>query len=217
MSSEQITSHHNRGVEPGEILTPCRDQFDALEPPMLVERYRAGAQRLDMRALELTDEQLDRWFDPARGLGGWSCRALLTHLMDSESLFAARLRRMIVEDNPVFENFDEHAYLDSRFSRPSADSLLMPAGALVASVYTTRQTTATWLVQLAPADWERRGMSPALGEVTARQILVYAAWHIEHHAAFLNAKLADMLGPAPEPTAGGCGGGCTCAHGSDPK
>ena len=36
----------------------------------------------------------------------------------------------------------------------------------------------------------------------------YLTWHLEHHAAYLRAKLDAMLGPAPEPEpapAGGCG------------
>ena len=215
MTSKQTTSRPDPGVPQPRVKTPCRDQFETLDPPLLVDRYRAGVMLIETRVLEMPDEQLDRWFDPAFGLGRWSCRALLTHLMDSEMLFAMRLRRTITETHPVFENWDEDAFLDSRFSRPGGNSLMMPVGALVASVYTTRQTTATWLVQLVPEDWERRCMTPSLGETTLRQLLAYAAWHLEHHAAFLSAKLAEILGPAddqPVRSGGGCGGGCTCSH-----
>ncbi|HHN77450.1 MAG TPA: hypothetical protein ENK11_02080, partial [Phycisphaerales bacterium] len=89
-------------------------------------------------------------------------------------------------------------------------ALLMPAGALLASIYTTRQTTATWLVQCTPQDWNRRALAPETGETTARQILEYAAWHLEHHAAFLIAKLDTILGPAPDPQPQACGRACRC-------
>ncbi|USN99076.1 MAG: DinB family protein [Phycisphaeraceae bacterium] len=208
MTTEQTTS---RAESP--VRTPCVDQFASLGPARLVDRYRAGVHVLDMRVVELHDEQLDRPFDPARGLGLWSCRALLTHVMDAEMLYAMRLRRTIVEDAPVFENWDEQAFIASRLSAPGPDSLLMPAGALLASIYTTRQANATWLVQLGPDDWTRRAMTPVMGEADAHRLLVYAAWHLEHHGAYLNAKIVDMLGPAPEaPAHGGCGSGCCCSH-----
>lgn len=207
MATEQTSSPSDPDTSPHG---PCRDFFDRADPPVLVDHYRAGTSRLDMRVVELTDADLDRAFDPPAGR--WSCRTLLTHLMDTEMLFTMRLRRMLAEDNPVFEPWDEHAFLNSRFCRPGADSLLMPAGALLASVYTTRQTTATWLVQLSPDDWDRRALTPVNGEATTRAIVAYACWHLEHHASYLGAKLDTLLGPAPDRPAGGCGAGCGCGH-----
>ncbi len=208
MTSEQTTSPANTENQPTPH-PPCRESFAALDPPALIDRYRAGTSRLDMRAVELPDHDLDRPFSPPAGR--WSCRTLLTHLMDTEILFTTRLRRIFAEENPVFENFDEQAFIGSRFCRPGPDALMMPAGALLASIYTTRQTTATWLVQCTPQDWNRRALSPTTGETTARQILEHAAWHLEHHAAFLNAKLDTILGPAPDPQPQACGQGCRCA------
>ncbi len=213
MASEQTTSPNDpaahAGGHPGP-RPPCRDSFDRLQPPALVDRYRAGIGRIDMRVAECSDADLDRVFAPP--FGSWSCRALLTHLMDTEMLYAMRLRRIFAEDNPVFEPWDGRAFLDSRFCRPGPDALMMPAGALLASIYTTRQTTATWLVQCSPEDWNRRALCPVAGETTAREILARAAWHLEHHAAFLNAKIELLIGPATEPPVGSCGEGCCCAR-----
>jgi hypothetical protein len=204
MPTEQPTSR---------VRPVSREHFDAIEPANLVERYRAGPQRLDPRVFELTDDRLDRVFGPEEGVGLWSCRALLTHLMDTELLYVMRLRRAIAEDCPVFENFDERAFLDSRLSRPGPESLLLPPGAAVAMVHTARQATAVMLMQLTPEDWERRAMNPYLGESTIREMVAYICWHFEHHSAFLSAKTTAMLGPAPEcedRARGGCGAGCTC-------
>lgn len=196
------------------VLAPCLDVFEALSPHGVVERFRAGLAALDPRVLEMSDEQADRWFEPAEGVGQWSCRALLTHLMDADVLYTMRLRRTLAEEAPVFENWDEHAFLDSRLCRPGESSLLMPTGALVATLHTLRQTLATVLVQLSEDDWERKAMNPYLGEVTMLQMLRYVSWHLEHHAAFMNAKVNLVLGPREETAGeqwGGCGEGCACA------
>jgi hypothetical protein len=221
MTTEQTTSH---AATPGgdseasisSVHPPCRDLFDRLTPHGLIERYRLAVQHLDPRVLDLDDTGLDRWFGPEEGVGSWSCRALLTHLMDTELLFTMRIRRVLAEDCPVFENWDEQAFLDSRLSRPGPEALLMPPGALIASAHTLRQTLATVLVQLTDADWERPAMSAYLGEVTLRRLIAYACWHFEHHAAFLGGKVTHLLGPAPEGEGwGGCGEGCSCAGSKD--
>ena len=197
----------------GGVMAPCRDVFDALGPHAVVERYRNGLAALDPRVLDMPDEQADRWFEQSEGVGLWSSRALLTNLMDAETLYAMRLRRTLAEENPVFENWDEHAFLDSRLSRPGADSLLMPCGACVAMLHTMRQTMATVLVQLTDEDWDRRAMNPYLGEVTMLEMVRYTTWHLEHHAAYLNAKVTLLLGPAQagDESFAGCGEGCACA------
>jgi hypothetical protein len=197
---------------PAPVQAPCREIFDGMAAHQVVERFRNGLAAIDPRVLEMPDDQADAWFGDSDGVGLWSCRALLTHLMDAEILYAMRLRRTIAEDNPVFENWDEHAFLDSRLCRPGDRSLLMPTGALVATIHTLRQTLATVLVQLDDEDWERRAMNPFLGEVSLLDMVRHACWHLEHHAAYLNAKVTRLLGPAmgADSKWGGCGEGCAC-------
>ncbi len=209
----RMTTHPTSSDETGPIPAPCPEVFESLPPHGVVERFRNALAAIDPRVLEMPDEQADRWFAPEENLGRWSCRALLTHLMDADILYAMRLRRTIAEDNPVFENWDEEAFLSSRLCTPGDRSLLMPVGALVATIHTLRQTLGTVLVQLDDADWSRRAMNPHLGEVTLIEMLRHVCWHFEHHAAYLNAKVERLLGPASEGASGwgGCGEGCTCA------
>jgi len=176
-------------------------------------RARSGVDRLDTRCLRVADDVLDRWYEPGEGVGLWSVRALLTHLMDVETLLGMRIRRMIAEDNPVFENWDEEGFIRSRLSRPGPDSALMPAGACVAVIHTLRQANAAVMIQLDEADWDRRALSPSLGETTLRAQYAYLVWHFEHHDVFLRAQLALVLGHGEEtaqPASGGCGAGCAC-------
>jgi len=200
------------------VTSPCFELFEGLAAHELIGRYRSGVERIDPRVLDLPDEALDRPFAADSGVGTWSSRALVIHLMDVELLNTMRLRRTIVEDSPVLEPWDEHAFLDSRLSVASPDALLMPAGACLAVLHTLRQTNATVLVQLSDADWNRRAMTPLQGETTFRAMMNYLTWHLEHHAAFLRGKLDALLGPAPRPEpiqAGGCGAGCACVGKAD--
>lgn len=215
MTTEQTASRPLPGDPNRAITPPCLDIFDGLDTHALVDRFRAGVGRLDPRVLDLADGDLDRPWAPEAGVGEWSCRSLLTHLMDTELLFTMRIRRTIAEDCPVFEPWDEDAFERSRLSRPGPEALLMPAGALVAASHTLRQTLATVLVQLTGGDWERRALHPHRGEMTLRGLVAYACWHFEHHAVYLNAKLDALLGPVSgaEASGQGCGAGCSCVGG----
>ena len=187
--------------------------------------YRTTLERMDPRAFELEPEHLDRMFSPDEHVGRWSCRGLLTHLLDAEIVYAHRMRRTLAEQAPVFEDFDHEAFLDDRVSgmppRNAAEGgpFLLPAGAVVASIHTLRQTMTAMLFQLDEADWNRRAMHPDRGQVIFRDLLNIAAWHTEYHGLYLNAKVQLMLGPPPAKEAcedhagkpGGCGSGCGCA------
>lgn len=227
MTTSEVPSSASTSPSISDVVS--RDEIFALETHDLIHRFRLAIESLDPRAFEMDDALLDRVWPADEGVGSWTCRALVCHLFDTDLLFHARLRRTLVEEAPVFEFFDEHAYLASPlYGSPSADGsrdgVRLPIGAMVASVHTLRQTLAAGLYQLSEADWHRKAMSPSAGEMSFREILVYATWHFEHHAAFLNAKIERMIGPRPEPVAaacdnpegakpGGCGSGCGCASG----
>ncbi len=200
---------------PGE--TCCKDHALGDAPPSdadlvamaqlsttdLVARYRWGVEHFDARLFHLTPEQLDRQFDPALGL--WSCRELVGHLADAELAFTQRVRQAIAEDNPTFANWDEHAHIDSGiYTRTKV-------GGYVATIYTLRVWTGELLETLAPDQWLRFGTHPQRGQLTCRNVIEYATWHLERHAWFLNKKMLNILGPLPEQPSGECRAGeCAC-------
>lgn len=179
-------------------------QFAAAPTAELIEMFARGANRLSRRVLELDDAQLDTFFRPEAGVGRWSCRVLVGHLADADLAFVHRMRRIAAEDGPVLAPFDEDAFIDGRLydphlapagSSPGNDRPLPVAGS-VAVIHTVRLWTADWLRTLADSAFARRGLHPQRGELTLRDILVYACWHVENHAWFLDRKLDRLLGPA---------------------
>lgn len=181
------------------------DAMAQLSTTELIARYRWGVEHFDARLFQLTPEQLDRRFDPADALGLWSCRELVGHLADAELAYTQRIRQTTAEDNPIFANWDEHAYIDSGLYARTKP------GGFVATVYTLRVWTGELLETLDDAQWARKGMHPQRGAFTCRRVVEFATWHLERHAWFLNQKMLAMLGPMPEQPEGGCCQGSACA------
>lgn len=178
---------------------PQLDEFLALPIPALVARFAVGVENFDRRVVTLTDDQLDMAFLPDSGpnLGRWPVRVLLGHLADAELAFIQRMRRIVAEERPILQSWDENAFIDSglygtdRTPREHRQSI----GAFIGTIFTLRKWTAEWLRSLEPSAFSRVGLHTERGEQSLKTILVYDTWHLEHHAAFLNAKVVRFLGP----------------------
>jgi hypothetical protein len=203
--------------------TASRAQLAALETYELLARYRRGVENFSPRIFDLTDDQLDMAFLPdvaeQHGTGRWPARVLLGHLADAELVCTHRIRRVACEESPLLEYWDEDAFIDAGIyagiGAPPPDGRAAslntaapdPAG-FVATIHTLRQWTAQWLGALNDSAWERRGMHAHDGPMTLKDLVAFAAWHLEHHSRFLSAKLDRLLGPAP--IEDGCGANCAC-------
>lgn len=185
-----------------------------LDTDTLLSRMLIGLERFDPRVVELDNEQVSQaWLEDA-GVGTWPIRVLIGHLADCELVLSHRCRRIIAEDNPTLNLWDEHAFIDGGlYGCTDGSNLLPPMGGDLAMIHTTRSWSIAMLMQLTDEQWNRQGMHPTNGPVTVRQITNQNCWHLERHAHFLNAKVAKLLGPIPEKTGccGGGGGGCGCS------
>ncbi len=179
--------------------SPSMEVFRALPCAALVARMKRGVECFDRRVLALPDAQLDMAFlpDAPGNLGRWPCRVLLGHVADADLAFVHRLRRVVGEDQPVFSMWDENAFIDAGLygtDSPDNPGSKQPVAAFVATIHTLRQWTCEWLDTLPETAWSRRGLHPERGEQTLRRIAEYMTWHLEHHAWFLNRKVARLAG-----------------------
>ena len=110
----------------------------------LIERYRDGYGEV-RRALDgCTAEELDRRPAP----GAWTAREIVHHLGDSEMTSAIRLRRLIAEDGPLIQGYDQEEYARRLFyDRPIEASL--------AAFRAARESTAEILDRLTAEQWQR--------------------------------------------------------------
>jgi hypothetical protein len=173
---------------------PERSSLAAWPSAKLVERFKIGVENFDRRVFELDDAQLDTAFLPEAGVGRWPCRVLLGHLADAELLFVSRMRKVVGEERPILAMWDEEAFIDHGMYGTPQTGPGHPIGAFIATVHTLRQWHAGWLLTLGEQAWAREGLHPQKGPQTLRTILEYDVWHVEHHARYLNMKVARLLG-----------------------
>lgn len=199
------------------LIIPDLAEIQALDHQALLARTRYGVEHFDPRVFELDDDQLDTAWMPDAGVGRWPIRVLLGHLADAEIVNAHRVRRAFGEDRPTLAVWDEDSFIDSGlYGCTDATGFRPPIGGDVAAIHTTRSWMVAMLFQLEDHHWHRQAMHPERGPISIRDIADYNCWHLENHAAYLNAKVAKFLGPAPLPescSSSGCDRpGCACVQ-----
>ncbi len=182
---------------PPHAIGPTVAEFRELAIPRLIERYRTGSSLIQRRVLDLTDEQLDTFFLPDVSIGRWSCRVLLGHIADADLVNAHRMRRIVAEDFPVLSLWDENAFIDAGLYGGPRGGADKPVAGFVAIIHAIRMWSAEWLTTLDGEQLARAALHPERGPTSVLDVLVYGAWHLEHHIAYLNLKLDRLLGPAP--------------------
>ena len=135
-----------------------------------IERYKDGYRAVAEALAGATDAELD-----AHLPGKWSAREIVHHLADSEMTSAIRLRRLIAEDKPAINGYDEAEYaLRLHYDRPIATSL--------EAFKLARQTTAEILDRMTEAEWTREGTHPEHGRYGVDTWLEIYAKHAHNHA-----------------------------------
>src|SRR5688572_3969864 len=81
----------------------------------LIEHYEAGGAKLSLAIRGLTREDLLCVPPAEANVGRWSIQQVVIHCMDSELVSAARLKRMIAEDNPTLIGYDENKFAANLF------------------------------------------------------------------------------------------------------
>ena len=148
----------------------------------LIAKYAAGYDEVN--------KALDAF--PADSLGAhpipgkWSAREIVHHLGDSETTAAFRIRRLLVEKNPVIEGYDE-----AEFARKLKYNERDMAPALEA-FRLARITTRQVLALMSEDDWSREGTHTESGRYTAETWLASYAKHAHDHAAQIQ-RLKDTL------------------------
>jgi hypothetical protein len=118
--------------------------------------------------------------------GKWSACEIIHHLADSESTAAIRLRKLLVEDSPTIEGYDEAKFAvrlkyNEREIEPALDAFRA-----------ARATTAQLLNLISEDDWRREGYHSESGKYGAEEWLRIYAAHAHDHAGQIR-KLRSAL------------------------
>ena len=134
-------------------------------------RYRTGFAAVQDALRGATDTELDR--DP--GGGEWTARQVAHHLADSEAMAYIRLRRLVAEDQPVIQAYDEPEWARRlHYDRPIEPSL--------AVLRAVRDASLQLLERLTAEEWQRGGTHTESGPYSVDDWLSIYSEHSHDHA-----------------------------------
>lgn len=138
----------------------------------LIDRYAAGYDEV-VRAL---DGFPDGALTAHPIAGKWSAAEIIHHLADSEMTSAIRLRRLLTDENPVIQGYDQDLFAsvfkyNEREIAPSLDAFRA-----------ARETTVQILRRMSDDEWNRKGTHTESGEYSVDDWLEIYAAHAHGHA-----------------------------------
>ena len=127
----------------------------------------------------------DTWTESPDVAGGWRPRDVVGHLITGEQTDWLTRTRLILDEGAArpFQRFERFAMLE-RDAGASLDELVEHFGGL------REANLAALRALVTDADLDRRGLHPALGEVTLRELLASWAVHDLDHIGQIYAGLA---------------------------
>ena len=116
----------------------------------------------------------------------WSACEIAHHLADSETVSGIRLKKLLVEDHPLIQSYDQDAFAarlnyNARKIGPALDAFRC-----------ARANTAQLLDSMSEEDWKREGTHSESGSYTADDWLRIYAEHAHNHAAQIR-RLKEFL------------------------
>jgi hypothetical protein len=118
--------------------------------------------------------------------GKWSAAEIVHHLADSETTSGVRLRKLLVEDRPLIQGYDQDQYaMKLRYNERD----MAPA---LEAFRATRATSAQLLDSMTDEDWRREGTHSESGSYSTEDWLRIYAAHAHNHAAQIG-RLRDAL------------------------
>lgn len=152
------------------------------ERQKLISQYNAGYDEVRRNLADFPQASLT-----AHPIAGkWSAAEIIHHLADSETTSALRLRRLLVEDHPLIQAYDQDQYAaklhyNEREIAPSLEAFRF-----------ARETTAQLIDLMTEEDWRREGRHSESGSYTTEDWLRIYAAHAHNHAAQIG-RLREAL------------------------
>ena len=144
----------------------------AQERQELVARYAAGFAEVQAALADFPADRLT-----ARPLAGqWTAAEVVHHLADSEMNSAIRLRKLLCEDSPQLQGYDQDHYaVRLRYNERDL-------GPALRAFEAARATSLQILGALQESDWRRAGTHSEVGAYSLEDWLRIYAEHAHAHA-----------------------------------
>ena len=113
---------------------------------------------------------------------------IVHHLADSETVSGIRLKRLLVEDRPLIQGYDQEAFA-SKLNYNSRE-----IGPALEAFRSARANTAQLFELMSEEDWKREGTHSESGSYTAEDWLRIYAAHAHNHAAQIQCLKESLVG-----------------------
>jgi hypothetical protein len=152
------------------------------ERQKLIAQYKAGFDEVSRHLADFPQNSLT-----AHPIAGkWSAAEIIHHLADSETLSGHRLRRLLVEDHPLIQGYDQDQFA-ARLRYNERE--IAPA---LEAFRAARATSAQLIDLVTEDDWQREGTHSESGSYSAEDWLKIYAAHAHNHAAQIG-RLREAL------------------------
>jgi len=130
----------------------------------------------------LSDEQIRRQLNP----GKWSIFENIVHLQTYQHAFRSRVRKILDEENPVFDRYTAEA--DPLFH----DNCTKSSREVMGDLLTTRKELSNSIISFKETDLEKGGIHPAYGKMNLVQWLNFFLLHEAHHLVAIFKMTAEL-------------------------
>ncbi|HEY1922134.1 MAG TPA: DinB family protein [Tepidisphaeraceae bacterium] len=152
-----------------------------------IDEFAAGGQKLRKAIAGLDRSELLWVPPPGASIGQWSIQQIVLHLMDDELIWTARMKSIIVEENPQILGFDESKFAAKLFPEEQ------DAEVAVQILDLNRRQFSAVLRKLPDSAFTRTAQHQDLGVITLEQSFQWTAEHLDHHIRYIALK-RDKLG-----------------------
>ncbi len=152
----------------------------------LIDQYEAGGTQLAKAIRNLTPADLLAAPPPGEKNGLWTIQQVIIHMLDSDLIWASRMKLIIAENNPQIIGYSESKFADNLFYD------LQDAETAIEIFNLNRRMFAKVLRALPESAFARTGNHSERGSITLAQCVELEIQHVEHHVKFINAKRAAM-------------------------
>lgn len=154
----------------------------------LLLHYESGAEEIILAVRQTSPENWSKHPIP----GKWSIRQVVCHLADFEPIFADRMKRVLVEENPTLFGGDPNLFAAGlHYELRDVEQELQ-------LIQLTRLQMSRILRSTEIEAFQRTGVHSEAGPLTLETILERATRHVTHHIQFINQKAA-ALQTQPDP------------------
>jgi hypothetical protein len=144
----------------------------AEEKQRLIGLYAKGYDEV----MDALDGITDADWDKREAAGEWSVREIVHHLGDSEMNAASRIRKLVADESPVIQGYDQEGWTRKLYI---ADR---PLDASVIAFKAARDATLPLLQLMTEEDWAKSGLHTEAGTITSLTWLTMYGPHAHDHA-----------------------------------